>query len=167
MCFRAVSPVKAPGWCSGPVLRSAHMLRRFYALPVFQRKLVLCALVLQTAVVLLLAAFSFRRVRGLLALVSRFRVSPISGMSGIIRNEHVVRAVKASSRCLGRESTCLTQALTAAVLLRRLGTPASVAIGVRRPEDHVLTAHAWVESCGSIVYGAAEEFTVLTMLEQA
>jgi hypothetical protein len=57
--------------------------------------------------------------------------------------------------------------LTAAALLQSVGIPASVAIGVRPPKGRVLSAHAWVESCGSIVYGTADEFTALTMLEQA
>jgi len=147
-----------------PCATIAHMLRRFYALPLFQRKLVLWALVLHAAVVLLLAAFSFRRVRRLLSVAGRAR---ISSMSSTVGSEHVARAVKASSRCLGRAGTCLTESLTAAVLLRSLGIPASVAIGVRPPRGSVLSAHAWVESCGSIVYGAADEFTALTMLEQA
>ena len=78
-----------------PCATIPQMLRRFYALPLFQRKLVLCALVLHAAVVLLLAVFSFRRVRQLLSVASRSRVSPMNGKVG---SEHIVRAVKASSR---------------------------------------------------------------------
>jgi hypothetical protein len=147
-----------------PCATIAGVLRRFCALPLFQRKLVLCALVLHAAVVLLLAVFSFRRVRQLLSVASRSRICPRSGTIG---SEHVVRAVKASSRCLRGAGTCLTESLTAAVLLRSLGISASVAIGVLPPRGSALSAHAWVESCGAVVYGTAGEFTALTVLEQA
>lgn len=51
------------------------------------------------------------------------------------------------------KATCLTQALTAQVLLARAGHPARLRIGVARGGLGQLRAHAWVESQDRIVVG--------------
>ncbi|MCB0213695.1 MAG: lasso peptide biosynthesis B2 protein [Anaerolineae bacterium] len=50
-------------------------------------------------------------------------------------------------------ATCLTQALSALILLRRYGHPATLKIGVALHEAKQFEAHAWVESQGLIVVG--------------
>lgn len=52
-------------------------------------------------------------------------------------------------------ATCLPQALTAHVLLRRNGHAADLKIGVARDDRGRLEAHAWVESTGRIVIGGS------------
>lgn len=52
-------------------------------------------------------------------------------------------------------ATCLPQALTAQVLLRRNGHAADLKIGVARDDRGRLEAHAWVESTGQIVIGGS------------
>ena len=54
-------------------------------------------------------------------------------------------------------ATCLSQALTAQILLRRRGYPAVVRIGVARTHGRRLEAHAWVECAGQIVIGGSAE----------
>ena len=61
-------------------------------------------------------------------------------------------AVKLSSKYLPA-ATCLTQALTTLVLLKRGGGLAHLKIGVAKDDQGRLQAHAWVESNGRIVIG--------------
>jgi len=53
-------------------------------------------------------------------------------------------------------ATCLPRALVLRRLLRRERLPASLRIGVRRGEDGVLEAHAWVESAGEVIGDAPD-----------
>lgn len=65
------------------------------------------------------------------------------------------------SRAVGRASrmvpgaTCLTQALAAQALLERYGLPTRLHIGLIRDEGQAVRGHAWVESQGAAVIGAA------------
>ena len=67
----------------------------------------------------------------------------------------VARAVRRVSRVVPG-ATCLTQALAARLLLSRYGYPAHLQIGVVRTPEGELRAHAWLESEGRVVLGAAE-----------
>jgi hypothetical protein len=81
--------------------------------------------------------------------------------------ERVGRAVKTASRYI--PSTCLTQALATIVILRRLGQPACLRIGVSKGKEGNLHAHAWVESQGNIVVGNLADlshFSVLPSLDR-
>jgi hypothetical protein len=75
-------------------------------------------------------------------------------------------AVAVASRAVPR-ATCLTQALAAQVLLRRRGYPAALRIGVARGAGGRFEAHAWVESEGRVIVGAAPpgRYTPLPALE--
>ncbi len=55
-------------------------------------------------------------------------------------------------------ATCLAQALTAELLLRELGAPAVLRLGVSTEPvaGRALDAHAWVESDGMVVVGDAD-----------
>jgi hypothetical protein len=64
----------------------------------------------------------------------------------------ITAAVERSGRVVPY-SNCLSQALTAHVLLTASGAEARIRIGVARGRDERVTAHAWVESGGSIVVG--------------
>jgi hypothetical protein len=50
-------------------------------------------------------------------------------------------------------ATCLPRALAAEAVLRRMGHPATLHIGVARGSDRPVDAHAWVECRGQIVAG--------------
>jgi len=107
----------------------------------------------------------FQTLRGLLVGLTRFslRFRKLEGCS----TEGVVWAVESAGRLLPWASTCLTQALTAQVLLLQLGRPALVHIGTVKGENGDLQAHAWVESRGEVLIGGREleRFTPLTVLD--
>jgi hypothetical protein len=78
---------------------------------------------------------------------------------------------------LGRRvpgTTCLVEALTADLLLRRYGYPSEVRIGVRRSAERPpglppLAAHAWVECGATVIVGALPtlgEYAVLDSLQE-
>jgi len=67
------------------------------------------------------------------------------------------RIVAGVGRRLPGIGTCLTQALVTEALLHREHHAARLVIGVERPGAKVIRAHAWVESAGGIVIGAAKD----------
>lgn len=84
--------------------------------------------------------------------------------------ERITWAAGVASRVWPATGTCLSQALTAQVLLRRNGYPARLRIGVARREGERLQAHAWVESGGRVVMGGSEStlehYTRLSAFEE-
>lgn len=66
---------------------------------------------------------------------------------------HVARALAAARRRLPWESTCLTQSLAAAWMLRRRGVQGQLLIGVERDTAGQFKAHAWVRAGDTIVCG--------------
>jgi hypothetical protein len=78
--------------------------------------------------------------------------------------ERVSWAVSTAGRHLPACHSCLVQALAAEVLLGRRGCAARLRIGVARPEDGKLQAHAWVESRGRAVVSASTDLSRLTPL---
>jgi hypothetical protein len=78
--------------------------------------------------------------------------------------ERVTWAVTTASHYLP-SATCLVQALTTQVLLKRFGDVTQIRIGVRHDETGQFKAHAWVEHHGQIVIGgSAEEIALFTVL---
>ena len=96
----------------------------------------------------------FQIVRRVLARLMK----PLVGASDHRRRSRksIVWAVEAAGRGAPMVRTCLTQALTAQVLLTRSGYPALLRIGVVRGMDGELEAHAWVESEGEVMIGGQE-----------
>jgi hypothetical protein len=90
--------------------------------------------------------FPFRWVRRLAT-----RVTTLAPRTAVGVGE-ITAAVERSGRVVPY-SNCLSQALTAHVLLTASGAQADIRIGVARGADGHVTAHAWVESGGSIVVG--------------
>lgn len=124
-------------------------LGKFLSLPPADRRLLLRAALLLGAIRLGLSLFAFRTLRRLLARAAHRRGDrPTSP-------ERVAWAVASAGRYMPG-ATCLVQALAAQLLLEREGQPACLRIGVARTEPTQLQAHAWVESQGKIVFGAAD-----------
>jgi hypothetical protein len=69
--------------------------------------------------------------------------------------ERVTWAVEAVSRRIP-QATCLTQALSAQLLLRQFGYDSRLCLGVARTPRGEFRAHAWLERDGSVVIGGAE-----------
>jgi hypothetical protein len=65
----------------------------------------------------------------------------------------VSRAVHRAIRIVPQGGHCLTSALTAKVLLARLGVAADLRIGVAREAAPAVAAHAWLEVDGEPVFG--------------
>ena len=142
-------------------------LRRFVSLPAAERRLLIRAVLLLCAIKLGLKLLPFRTVRHLLSGISESRLR--LRKSDRCSIERVVWAVELAGRLAPRASTCLTQALTAQVLLLRRDHPALVHIGTVKAEGRTIQAHAWVESGGEVVIGGheLEQYTWLTVLEGA
>jgi hypothetical protein len=81
--------------------------------------------------------------------------------------EQFVWAVRASSRYVP-VATCLTQALTAQVLLSRAGHRPRVEIGVALSEKNQFQAHAWLVLKDQVLVGdiGVERYTPLTSWEE-
>jgi len=72
------------------------------------------------------------------------------------------RIVAGIGRRMPGIGTCLTQALVTEALLRREHHSARLVIGVERPGGSAIRAHAWVESAGVVVAGAAADLNRYT-----
>jgi hypothetical protein len=66
--------------------------------------------------------------------------------------EQVAWAVRAAARYVPA-ANCLPQAIVAKELLEEQGYQPTIRIGVRRPEESGLKAHAWVDIAGRVVLG--------------
>ena len=140
-------------------------LRKLLALPAAERHALLAAAALLPIVRLGLWILPFGTLRRLLAVSERLH--PLGPQRRRPGPDCVAWAVGVVSRYLLRTSSCLTQALTAQLLLRWHGYPAVVRIGVTRTEEAPFRAHAWVESEGRVVFGGARpsQFTPLPALQ--
>ncbi len=63
-----------------------------------------------------------------------------------------IRSVRRANRVVGF-SACLSQALTGQTLLRRMGVPTRLWVGVNPNLDGAFAAHAWLEWNGQTVLG--------------
>jgi Transglutaminase-like superfamily len=133
---------------------------RFLNLPPAERKLLMVAAILLCAVRLGLWCLPFRTLRRLLSGMMHPR-------KGILHAnqcpaDQIARAVAVASWYLP-QATCLTQALSAHVLLVRRGFPALLHVGVSKDEGGRFIAHAWVECQGRTVIGgsARDDYTRL------
>jgi hypothetical protein len=140
-------------------------LNKFLLLPAVKRRCLISASLLLPAIKGCLILLRFQTLRGLLVMLTRLPLSFRKSKECSI--EEVVWAVETASRLMPQASTCLTQALTAQVLLLRQGHPALVHIGTVKGEGGELRAHAWVESRGEVVVGGheLEQYSRLAILE--
>ena len=75
----------------------------------------------------------------------------------------IVRFVAIVSACIP-DATCLTQAISAVVLLTRYGYASTLRIGVMKTGVARLSAHAWVDLDGRIVIGELPDMSCFTVL---
>jgi transglutaminase superfamily protein len=68
----------------------------------------------------------------------------------------IVWAVDAASRRIP-DASCLTQAVSALLLLRRHGYEAQFCVGVARGKSGSLDAHAWLERDGRVLIGRSKQ----------
>jgi len=72
-------------------------------------------------------------------------------------SERVCWAVHVASRHVLWKSTCLTEAITAKLVLRRRGIPSTLYFGAGRDENQTICYHAWLRSGDSVVAGGPIE----------
>jgi hypothetical protein len=142
-------------------------INKFLHLPAPDRRILIQSVLFLGAIRVGLWLLPFRTLRHLLAKIAY----PSTAVHALDRTavDTVTWAVGAAGRYLPGTPTCLPQALTTQVLLRRRGHPACLRIGVARGERGALQAHAWVESDGRVVSGSIEDlarFAPLPPLER-
>jgi hypothetical protein len=132
-------------------------LSRLSALTAAEWRWLLAALVLLPTTGLCLRFLGYRRTRGMM---DRFR----SGGAAAIRTgdagdpcpaaRGVARMVSLAARYGPYRAPCLPEALVGWALLRRIGAPVLLRIGVALNQTR-FSAHAWVELGGEVLIGGA------------
>lgn len=127
-------------------------LRKFVRLSAAEQRLLITAALLLAAMRLALWVLPFATLRRMVARLAR---TPSRARRGAPHSpERVGWAVQTAGRSMPACGNCLAQALTAHVLLRRLGYENRLRLGVARGAASPLEAHAWVESGGAVLVGA-------------
>lgn len=147
--------------------RSTKTLRSSIVLPAKERRLLLTAFFIVLATRLALTILPSRIIIRVVARISRARRSvgvtglfpkppggprPGSADRGVDPRRITSAVERVSFRIPG--ASCLTQALSAHMLLWKHGHPSSLCLGVARSDKGDFRAHAWLESEGRIVIGA-------------
>jgi hypothetical protein len=92
----------------------------------------------------------------------------LAGCAGVrddsARRNQIVAALAAAGRRMPFTSTCLVEALAAEAMLRRRGFEPTLVLGVARPAETRLSAHAWVEVQGEVVVGRLDHLPSYAVL---
>ena len=116
-------------------------LVRFRRLPAYERPFVWRAFGGLSLAALALALIDFKRILGALP-------APTLPRGAHVPPERIVALVAAVAARLPWEPSCLHRSIVAAWLLGRSGHPWTIVLGLRRPGDRPLDAHAWIEIDG-------------------
>jgi hypothetical protein len=136
-------------------------LHQFLLLSSTERRLLAETTLLLMVIRLALSLLPFQTLRRILTRVTKAPVElreadrlPVDRLAWVVMkaSEHVPK------------STCLSQALTAQVLLARHKHPAHLRVGFARGEGGRLQGHAWLESQGRVVVGGGELFRYVRLL---
>jgi hypothetical protein len=135
--------------------------RKFFQRSAADRRLLVSAFGGHACVAVLLRVAGFRRLSRWLAAGDVDRaVRPDEIDDAAI--ERVVWAVRQAAALAPWGRTCLTEALTAAVLLRRAGCETTLQYGVASVGAGGPDAHAWLEYRGAVILGhSARPYAVL------
>lgn len=151
------------------VRRSLRMMQRFLRQPWRNQVLLLEALLWLGIVGVLVRVVPFRRIAPYLG--NQMRESP-THIAPVFQAQvaRIGWAVQTVNRWLPWPGTCLVQAIAAKRMLQRRKIASTLYLGVRRPAEHALQAHAWLRSGEAILTGAPahQGYTVIsTFAEQA
>jgi hypothetical protein len=140
-----------------------NRLRKFVHLSPLEQGLFTKALLLLGLIALGLRLLPFPAFWRILERMSRASIKISKKAEGTyVRG--VTWAVSTAGRHMPRRAGCLGQALAAKALLSRRGIQARLCIGVDRPGERTLHAHAWVEFRGAVVVGEADDLSRYTVL---
>ena len=136
-------------------------LRRLVRLPVRERGALLSALAWCSAASLAVRLFPFRRLAGYLG---RHMAESAHEQDPACRREarRIGWAVATAARHLPWKPVCLPQAVAAQWMLRRLGIPSTLYLGIDPKGNY--DAHAWVRAGKEIVTGgpAIQRYAVVS-----
>jgi hypothetical protein len=138
-----------------------RLARKFFRRSASDRRLLVRAFGVHTCVALLLRVVPFRALSRWLASGHVDRAAGSNEIDGAVV-ERAVWAVRHAAAVAPWGRTCLTEALTAAVLLRSAGCEATLRYGVASAGAGGLDAHAWLEHRGAVILGqSARPYAVL------
>lgn len=127
-------------------------LHKFLQLPPAQRRLLMRAWFLLLVVRLGLWLVPFSRQR---RFWQQFSAAAPGGPPAAGEVDRVAWAVSLAGRYVPR-ATCLTQALTVQIMLKRKGIAAHLRLGVAKDDEGRVTAHAWLEHAGQVLIGGGQ-----------
>lgn len=122
----------------------------FFKLPNNKKSLFIKSLILIIFIRISLTILPFSKVKKISKIFSRSNKDQINNKS----IEDIIWSIDVVSIYIPR-ATCLTQAITAQILLYRYNHPSKLKIGVMKKND--FEAHAWLEINNEIVLGKSEE----------
>ena len=122
----------------------------FFKLPNNKKSLFIKSLILIIFIRISLTILPFSKVKKISKIFSRSNNDQINNKS----IEDIIWSIDVVSIYIPR-ATCLTQAITAQILLYRYNHPSKLKIGVMKKND--FEAHAWLEINNEIVLGKSEE----------
>jgi hypothetical protein len=128
------------------------LARKFFRRSTADRRLLVRAFGVHACVAALLRVAGFRRLSRWLAAGNNDGAAGPDGINSAAV-ERVVWAVRQAAAVTPWGRTCLTEALTAAVLLRRAGCKTTLQYGVATVGAAGLDAHAWLEYRGAVILG--------------
>jgi hypothetical protein len=128
--------------------------RKFFQLPSHERLLLVQAWMLLLVVDLALRLFPLKHLLpNPKHVIQKGEVKPTGAMDLSVARQAWL--VEIAGRYAPITATCLKQALVLSWLLGRQGIATTLQIGIARREG-VLTAHAWLERNGQVVFGQPE-----------
>jgi hypothetical protein len=138
-------------------------LRKFLSLPAPDKKLFTEACAVHGLARFGLLVLPFKWIAPILGKPTQ-ETSAVSQPEENDLSERVRWAVNAAGRHGPWKSTCLIEAITAKLMLRRRGIPSTLYLGAGRDENRKICYHAWLRSGGSVVAGGPidKAYTVLT-----
>ena len=141
-------------------LRGDTAARRLFALGDVERRMLLIALVVVAHVRVVLWLLPSRVTLKIVRRLEEIAANPRTAARPSV--EAITWAIGAASRRIPR-ATCLTQAVSAQLLLRHYGYDSRLCLGVARPAGGEFFAHAWLERDGRIVIGGIESAGFIRM----
>jgi hypothetical protein len=136
------------------------VLRKFVKVPGSDRQLLVISALLLAAIRLLLWVLPSRVILG----YTRSLVTvPERAIAGRPTLQRIVWAIEAAAARIPH-ATCLTQALSAQLLMRRYGYGSRLCVGVARDARGAFRAHAWIERDGSILIGGEESRALMRLM---
>ncbi len=122
----------------------------FFKLSNNKKSLFIKSLILMGFIRIFLTILSFSNVKKISKRFSRSN----NNQKNNLTIEDIIWSIRVVSTYVPR-ATCLTQAITAQILLYRYDHPSKLKIGVTKKDD--FEAHAWLEINNEIVLGESEE----------